>query len=72
MLFVNQRESHILAITYAFMPPRKIVPKIDYEVNYGLFEPDNFPGAESRHMVLAQPIDHTNILIKYEPMELVE
>jgi hypothetical protein len=40
------------------------------EIDTGKFEPDHYPGAESRIITLCSYIDKTNVLIKYSPAEL--
>lgn len=70
MGYTNDREAFILANTYGFCPPRVPIPDGTEDLDHGKFEPDNFPEAAERWMLLAQPIDHTAILLLYEPDNL--
>jgi hypothetical protein len=67
----NDIEAFCLANTYGFNPPRKTNPARLRIQNTGKYEPDHVPEASTRTMVLAHWIDKTNILIKYNPAELV-
>ena len=70
MGYTNDKEAFCLANTYGFNPPRKVNPANKRKVDTGKYEPDHFPTAASRCMVLAHWFDKTNILIKYTPADL--
>jgi hypothetical protein len=67
MSFNNDRQANCLAITYNLMPRRNLPYVGNHNYDTGMYEPDHFPEAETRCMVLAHIIDHTNIIIKYNP-----
>lgn len=64
-------EAYILANTYGFLPPHSVGPAKRRPVNTGKFEPDHNVGAETRCMVLAHFSGKSNIIIQYEPANLV-
>jgi hypothetical protein len=68
---VNNEQAFCLANTYGFCPPRKIGPARLRIQDTGKYEPDHFPTATTRTMVLASWVDKTNILVKYTPAELL-
>lgn len=70
MGWLNDKEAFVIANTYGFCPPRVAVPDHTKALDRGKYEPDHNEGAETRWMQLAQPIDHTKILILYEPDNL--
>ena len=61
MSYQNDREAYILAQAYAFCP-----------FDGAKYEPDDWPGAETRWMILAHPPFAINILPQYHPDELIE
>jgi hypothetical protein len=71
MTFQNDKEAYCLASTYNFVPRRYLPYVGTHNYDTGMYEPDHFPAAASRCMILAHIVDHTNILIKYKPAELV-
>lgn len=65
MSYQNDKEAYCLANTYNLVP-RRFLPYIGtHNYDTGMYEPDHFPTAESRCMVLAHIIDHTNIIVQY-------
>lgn len=71
MSFKNDKEAFCLASTYNFVP-RRYRPYVGtHNYDTGMYEPDHFPNAETRYMILAHIADNTNVLIKYRPSELV-
>jgi len=70
MSFQNDREAFCLANTYGFCPPQAVYPARTRRTDPGKYEPDHFPEAETRCMVLAHYAGKTNVLIQYKPAEL--
>jgi hypothetical protein len=70
MSYTNDTEAFCLANTYNLVPPRITQPVRSKNLDSGKYEPDHTPEADSRCMVLAHWIDHTNIIVQYEPGSL--
>jgi len=70
MSYKNIKEAACLAVTYNLLPPRIVSPARTRTLDRGKYEADHFPEAETRCMVLAHWIDHTNVIVQYQPDEL--
>lgn len=70
MSWTNDQHAYTLANTYGLCLPWLAIPKSLIELDYGKYEPDHNNGAEQRFMILAQPLDATNILVLYKPADL--
>lgn len=68
MTVQNDLEALILAVGYNLSPPRAVYPARIRLTNTGKYEPDHFPTAELRCMVLAHYNDKTNIIVQYDPL----
>ena len=67
----DANEAFTLATTYNFSPVRPHRYIQNRQPRAGKFEPDLTPLAAERCILLAYTQDHTKILIKYEPANLV-
>jgi hypothetical protein len=64
----DQQDAYRLANTYGLNPPRQAGPARLRNTYTGKYEPDHYPEAELRSMVLAGYTDKTNILVQYNPL----
>jgi hypothetical protein len=71
MSFMTDQQAYVLGISYGLLPPVKCHATGGSQVVPGKYEPDHFAGGLVRCMTLAHWYDHTNILIKYTPAELI-
>ena len=71
MSYANDREAFILANTYGLLPPAARSPSRARIADSGKYEPDRNEGATSRTIVIAHWFGKSNLLIKYNPAELI-
>lgn len=71
MSYINDKEVQILASGYNLAPPRAVYPARRRAVDPGKYEPDRNEFQSSRVVALAHFGDRTNILIRYNPGDLV-
>ena len=63
----SSAEAFVLGIAFGFLPAVKCHATGGHQVVDGKFEPDHFPTAAIRDMVLAHWYDHTNVIVQYDP-----
>lgn len=70
MSYINDSQAGCLANTYGLCPPCMINHSHNRTPENGKYEPDHYPFADERTMVLASFVGKTNVLVQYNPDDL--
>lgn len=68
MIYQCDKEAYCLANTYNLVPRRNLPYVGTHNYDTGMYEPYHYEDENHVFMILAHIIDHTNILIKYNPL----